>query len=70
MGWIGVIATRPLLQKLPPGALTLLIAGGLAYSLGVPFYLWHGLRYHHVLWHLFVLAGSICHFFAILVYVI
>jgi hemolysin III len=44
----------------------MLIAGGLAYSLGTVFYLWKRLPYHHAVWHLFVLAGSVCHFFAVL----
>lgn len=49
---------------------TLLIAGGLAYTLGVPFYLWRKLPYHHSLWHLCVLTGSVLHFLAVLLYVI
>ncbi|MEO8999462.1 MAG: hemolysin III family protein, partial [Rhodanobacter sp.] len=48
----------------------LLIGGGVAYTLGVPFYLWRRLPYHHALWHVFVLAGSVLHFFAVLLYVI
>ena len=48
----------------------LLIGGGLAYTLGVPFYLWRRLPYHHALWHAFVLVGSVLHFLAVLLYVI
>ena len=70
MGWLVVVATRPLLTRVPLGGLLWLLAGGLFYSLGAVFYLWKKLPYHHGIWHLFVLAGSICHYFAILIYVI
>ena len=66
MGWIVMVAIRPLVVALPRGSLIMLFAGGLAYSLGTVFYLWKRLPYHHAVWHLFVLAGSICHFFAVL----
>ena len=52
------------------GGLVLLLVGGLCYSLGVIFYVWKTLVYHHAIWHLFVLAGSTFHFFAVLFYVI
>jgi hemolysin III len=70
MGWLVVLATRPLLQRVPLGGLLWLLAGGLSYTLGAVFYLWRRLPYHHGIWHLFVLAGSVCHYFAILLYVI
>ncbi|HEY8681704.1 MAG TPA: hemolysin III family protein [Rhodanobacter sp.] len=70
MGWIGMIAFKPLSAHLQTGGMTLLIAGGVAYTLGVPFYLWRRLPYHHALWHVFVLAGSVLHFLAVLLYVI
>ena len=70
MGWAVVIAIEPLLNAVAPGGLLLLLLGGLAYTLGVAFYVWKRLPYHHAFWHLFVLAGSILHFFAILFYVI
>jgi hemolysin III len=66
LGWIGVIAARPLLASLNPAELTWLAAGGLAYTAGVPFYLWKSRRYAHAVWHGFVLAGVACHFFAVL----
>ncbi|MCK5203458.1 MAG: hemolysin III family protein, partial [Desulfobacterales bacterium] len=50
--------------------LILLLAGGLAYTIGCLFYAWRRLPYNHAIWHLFVLAGSVCHFFAILFYVL
>jgi hemolysin III len=57
-------------QSVEPGGLVLLVAGGLAYSVGVVFYGWKRLPYHHAVWHLFVMAGSLFHFFAVLFYVI
>ena len=64
MGWIGVIAFRQLLINIPPHGVTMLFAGGIVYTLGVIFYAWEKLPYNHAIWHLFVLGGSICHFFA------
>ena len=66
MGWIGVVAARPLLQSLTPGELAWLVAGGLVYTAGVPFYLWKKRPYAHSVWHLFVLGGVACHFVAVL----
>ena len=70
MGWMIVLAINPMLQHVSVGGLLLLLAGGLAYSAGALFYVRKQMRYHHVIWHLFVLAGSILHYFAILFYVI
>lgn len=70
MGWCAVVAIKPLLQALQPGALALMLAGGLTYTGGVVFYTWRRLRYHHAVWHLFVLAGSVLHFLAVVLYVI
>jgi hemolysin III len=70
MGWIGMVAFEPLSKHLQTGGMLLLIGGGAAYTLGVPFYLWRRLPYHHALWHVFVLAGSVLHFLAVLLYVI
>ena len=70
MGWLVVIAVKPLIENLPLGGLLYLLAGGMFYSLGVIFYAWKSLPYHHAVWHMFVLGGSICHFFAILLYVL
>jgi hemolysin III len=70
MGWLAVVAIKPLVDHLPTGGLVLLFGGGLAYTGGVGFYLWRRLPYHHAIWHGFVLAGSALHFFAILFYVI
>jgi len=68
MGWCIVVAVRPLLAAVAPGGIALLVAGGLAYSVGVVFYVWHR-PYHHAIWHGFVLAGSACHYAAVLRYV-
>ena len=69
MGWVGLIAIHPLWVRMEAGGLAWLAAGGLAYSLGVVFFvLDEKLRYSHFVWHLFVLAGTTCHFFAVLLY--
>jgi len=70
MGWSVVAVFRPLVDNIEPIGLWLLVAGGLAYTGGVVFYLWHKLPYHHAIWHLFVLAGSGLHFMAILLAVV
>lgn len=70
MGWIIILAIKPLIEALPAGGIVWLVAGGLAYTLGVVFYAWKKIPFNHAIWHLFVLAGSICHFCAIIFYVI
>ena len=70
MGWVGLVAIEPLSERLAPAGLWLLFGGGACYTLGVPFYLWKSLPYNHALWHLFVLAGSVLQFIAVLVYVL
>jgi hemolysin III len=70
MGWAVVAAIKPMLAGLPSGGLVLLLSGGLSYTIGISFYLSRKLRYHHAIWHLFVLAGSIFHYFAVLFYVL
>ncbi|KAF5047054.1 hypothetical protein DSECCO2_464330 [anaerobic digester metagenome] len=66
MGWIILIAIKPLIAVVTTKFLIWILAGGLAYSLGIIFYVARKLPFHHAVWHLFVLAGSICHFFAML----
>lgn len=70
MGWIAVIAIKPMIDIIPFNGLALLFGGGLSYTLGVIFYVWKKLPYHHAVWHLFVLGGTILHFFAILLFVL
>ena len=70
MGWLVLIAIKPLVAALPAGGMKLLVAGGLCYTGGVAFYHWRRLPYHHAIWHLFVLAGSACHWAAVFLYVL
>lgn len=70
MGWMIVIAFYPFIKNVETGGLILTLLGGLSYSIGVIFYKWKKLPFNHAVWHLFVLAGSILHFFAILFYVV
>lgn len=66
MGWMAVVAIKPLVSSLSGAELAWLGAGGLSYTAGVPFYAWKTRRYTHAIWHLFVLAGVACHFVAVL----
>jgi len=66
MGWLVVIAMPQIIQHLNRTALTFLIIGGLSYTLGTIFYAWKNLPFAHAVWHLFVLGGTITHFFAVL----
>ncbi len=70
MGWAIVVAARPIAAAMASGGLTLLIVGGLSYTLGLTFYGWRRLPYSHAIWHLFVLAGSTCHVLAVVLYVL
>jgi hemolysin III len=70
MGWLVLFVFKPLVEQVSTGGLVLLVLGGLAYSLGALFYIQKGRKYHHAIWHLFVLAGSVLHYFAVLFYVI
>lgn len=69
MGWVIVIAVDPLFARVPPAGLLWLLAGGLSYTAGVAFFATDSrLKYGHLIWHLFVIAGTACHFFAVLWY--
>lgn len=68
MGWLIAVAIRPLAEALGPVGLGLLIGGGLAYSIGIVFFIWHRFYYHHAIWHGFVILGSVLHFLAVLLY--
>jgi hemolysin III len=70
MGWFIVICIKPLAATLPTMGLWWLIAGGLFYTVGAVFYLWKRLPYNHAIWHLFVIAGSACHFITVAYYIL
>jgi hemolysin III len=70
MGWLVVIAIKPLVASVHLGGLLWLLAGGLAYTLGTVFYGLKRLPYHHAVWHVMVIVGSVCHFFAVVKYVL
>jgi len=69
MGWIGVFAVGPIIANMETAGFLLLALGGLAYTGGVAFFLWESMPFNHAVWHLFVLAGSTCHFLSIYYYV-
>lgn len=68
MGWLVIIAIVPLVERMPAAGLAWLVAGGLAYTGGVAFYAFDRYRYCHFIWHLFVIAGTACHFVAVMGY--
>ena len=68
MGWLAVVATKPILELIPLPGILLILAGGIAYTGGLAFFAAHRIRYNHFIWHLFVIAGTVCHFFAVLWY--
>jgi len=70
MGWLIIVAWTPLNQAIHENGMALLVAGGVIYTVGALFYVGKRIPYHHVLWHLFVLAGSVCHFLTVIFYVI
>ena len=70
MGWLALLAIRPLWLRVPASGLLWLVAGGVMYTAGVAFYAADRVRYGHFVWHLFTLAGTGCHFFAVLWYAV
>ncbi|MFQ5953164.1 MAG: hemolysin III family protein [Candidatus Omnitrophota bacterium] len=70
MGWLALIAVRPMINNFPFKGIVWLIAGGLLYTSGIIFHFSNKLPFHHAIWHLFVIGGSICHYLAILFYVL
>ena len=68
MGWLAVVATKPILELIPLPGILLILAGGIAYTGGLAFFAAHRIKYNHFIWHLFVIAGTICHYFAVLWY--
>jgi hemolysin III len=69
-GWLILVAIDPLIAAVPRACIALLVAGGVFYTSGTIFSAWHRLRFHHAIWHVFVLGGSICHFLAILLFLL
>jgi hemolysin III len=70
MGWLALVAIKPMLLRVPLSGLLWLLVGGVLYTVGVVFYAWKKVPYNHAIWHGFVLAGSTCHYFAVLCSVI
>lgn len=68
MGWLAIVAVKPMLMLIPVPGLLLILAGGIAYTGGLAFFASQRIRYNHFIWHLFVIAGTTCHFFAVLWY--
>jgi len=68
MGWLAIVAIKPILTLVPLPGILLILAGGIAYSGGLAFFAAHRLRYNHFIWHLFVMAGTLCHYLAVLWY--
>jgi len=68
MGWLAIVAVKPMIMLIPVPGLLLIFAGGIAYTGGLAFFALERLRYNHFIWHLFVIAGTACHFFAVLWY--
>ena len=69
MGWLAVTAIKPIAENLEPAGVWLLVGGGLAYTLGTIFYVLKKVKFMHAVWHLWVLAGSVLHFLAVMLYV-
>jgi hemolysin III len=68
MGWLAIVAIKPIFTLVPLPGILLILAGGIAYSGGLAFFAAHRLRYNHFIWHLFVMAGTVCHYLAVLWY--
>ena len=68
MGWLAVVAVKPIVMLIPVPGILLILAGGIAYTGGLAFFASERIRYNHFIWHLFVIAGTTCHFFAVLWY--
>lgn len=70
MGWLVVLGWDKIVANLDAFGLYLFVAGGIFYTVGAIFYVWRGFKYHHAIWHLFVIAGSVAHFFCVFVYLL
>ena len=70
MGWSGFVWAGTVFEEMGAGGAWLLLAGGIAYTLGVIFFIWRSLPFNHAIWHFFVLGGAVCHFVAVAIYVL
>jgi hemolysin III len=70
MGWLIILAWGQITENVAYNGVLLLVVGGVLYTIGAIFYVWRGFKYHHAVWHLFVLAGTILHFFSVLFYLL
>lgn len=70
MGWIVVLGWNQIVANLHPTGLMLLVVGGMFYTFGCIFYVWRGFPYHHLVWHLFVIFGTVCHYFCVLLFLL
>ncbi len=70
MGWLVIVAVKPLIHAVPVPGLVLLFAGGLSYTFGVIFYSWRSLPYNHAIWHVFVLGGGVLQYLCVLLFVV
>ena len=70
MGWVALVAVKPIISAVATHGVLLILAGGVAYTAGIAFYVWRRIPYHHAIWHLFVILGSTFHYFAVLLYVV
>lgn len=70
MGWLVILGWNQLVANLPTHALYLFVAGGIFYTFGAIFYVWRGFKYHHAIWHLFVVAGTTAHFLCVFIYLL
>ena len=70
IAWMAIVAVKPIMTAIPPPGLLLILGGGIAYTTGLVFYAWKRLKFNHAIWHLFVMAGSLCHYWAVVNYVV
>ncbi|MDC3417410.1 PAQR family membrane homeostasis protein TrhA [Aquibacillus salsiterrae] len=70
MGWLIVFGWNQIVDNVARNGVILLVLGGAFYTIGALFYVWRGFKYHHAIWHLFVIAGTIAHFFCVLIYLL
>jgi hemolysin III len=70
IGWLAIIAAKPIISSIPLGCLILIACGGVAYMTGLIFYAWERLPFNHTIWHIFVIVGSVCHYCAVVYYVV